>query len=339
MKDVTNESKNELDELAVKVMQNYGIIPQNISIVQSGGIKAVWKIETPDKTLCLKRLRQTYNQVLFSVHAQIYIKNAGGNVPEVVLNQSGQPVLKYNDQLFVVYEWLEGNNIDFNNSSELEAALRGLAAFHKTSKGYQYPEDARESSKFGKWPEQYTSMQNMFKEWKDFALINRSDGSHELFLKYIDSMIEASDLALELIDKSQYKKLSTPDSDLKVLCHQDYGKGNAISTKEGIVILDLDSVTYDFSVRDLRKIIGKLAIENDLLSINKMNDILSWYSRENPITDDEKNILYIDLLFPHWFYGLIKNQYLNNKQIKASKIEDVVRFEKSKLQLLKELIE
>ena len=338
MSDVTNESKNELDDLAVRVLQDYGIMPQNISIVQSGGIKAVWKIETLDKTLCLKRLRQTFDKVLFSVHAQIYIKNNRGNVPEVVLNQSGQPVSQYNDQLFVVYEWLEGNDIDFNNSSDLEAALKGLAAFHKTSKGYQYPENARESSKFGKWPEQYTSMLNMFKEWKDFALKNRSDESHELFLKYVDSMIEAANLALELIDKSQYKRLSRPNSDLKVLCHQDFGKGNAISTTEGIVILDLDSVTYDFSARDLRKIIGKLAIEDDLLSINKMNDILNWYSRENPITDDEKIILYIDLLFPHWFHGLVKNQYLNNKQIKPSKIEDVVRFEKSKIPLLRELI-
>ncbi|MDF2592900.1 MAG: cotI [Clostridia bacterium] len=339
MSEATNESKKDLEDLAVRVLQEYDITPQDIFIVQSGGIKAVWKINTSDHTLCLKRLRQTYDKVLFSAHAQIYIKNSGGNVPGILLNKNGQPIVQYNDQLFIVYEWLEGADLDFENNSDLEAALGGLAAFHKASKGYQYPADARESSKFGKWPEQYTSMKNRFEKWKEYALENNSDGSHDLYLKYVDSMIALADLAIELIDKSEYKNLSIPESDLKVLCHQDFGKGNAISTPEGVIVLDLDSVTYDFSVRDLRKIIGKLATDNDMLDMNKMNDIISWYSRANPIADDEKKILYIDLLFPHWFHGLLKNQYLNNKQIKPSDIEEVVIFEKAKIPILTKLIE
>ncbi|OGO77172.1 MAG: spore coat protein [Clostridiales bacterium GWB2_37_7] len=339
MSEVTNESKKDLENLAVRVLQEYGITPQNIEIIQSGAIKTVWKIKTSGGTLCLKRLRQTYDKVLFSAYAQIYIKNSGGNVPGIILDQKAQPIVQYNDQLFVVYEWLEGKDLNFSNKADLEAALKGLAIFHKASKGYRYPENSRESSKFGRWPEQYTSMRNRFEAWKELAAASKSNGSHASYLKYVDSMIEAADLTLELIDKSQYKNLSTPDSDLKVLCHQDFGKGNAISTQEGVIVLDLDSVTYDFSARDLRKIIGKQAVDNTMLNIRTVNDILNWYTRENPMSDDEKKILYIDLLFPHWFHGLIKNQYLNNKQVNPSEIEKVVRFEKSKLPLLMELIE
>jgi spore coat protein I len=339
MSEATNESKVFLDDLAVRVLQEYNIAPQNIAIIQSGTIKTVWKVKTPDNTLCLKRLKQSYDKVLFSVNAQIYIKNSGGNVPRIMLNRKGQPIVQYNDQLFVVYEWLEGKDLNFSNRIDLEAALRGLAVFHKSSKGYQYPEGARESSKFGRWPEQYTSMKNRFITWKDIALQNTSSRSHSTYLNCVDSMIKAADLALGLIDKSQYKNLSTPNSELKVLCHQDFGKGNAISTPGGLIVLDLDSVTYDFSARDLRKIIGKLAIDKDMLSLDKINDILSWYSSENTITDDEKKILYIDLLFPHWFHGLIKNQYINNKQVNPSEIEKVARFEKAKIPSLMKLLE
>jgi spore coat protein I len=123
-----------------------------------------------------------------------------------------------------------------------------------------------------------------------------------------------------------------------VLCHQDYGKGNAISTPKGVIVLDLDSVTFDFSARDLRKIIGKLAIDNNTLNTNAIDDILRWYSSENPITEDEKRILYTDLLFPHWFHGLIKNQYLDNKPINPSEIEKVTRFENAKATLLTKLL-
>lgn len=287
----------------------------------------------------VKRLKQTYDKVLFSVNAQIYIKNSGGNVPEIIMNKKNQPIVQYNNQLFVVYEWLEGKDLNFSNNIDLEAALRGLAIFHKASKGYQHPENARESSKFGRWPEQYTSMKNRFETWKGLALQNKTSGSHASYLKCADSMIEVADLALAYINKSAYQSLSTPSSDLKVLCHQDFGKGNAISTPNGIIVLDLDSVTFDFSARDLRKIIGKLAIDKNTFDITRINEILSWYSKENPITEDEKKILYVDLLFPHWFHGLIKDQYIKSKLVNPSEIEKVVRFEKSKVPLLRKLLE
>ena len=338
MSEVINETKKELDDLAIAVLHQYGITPQNILIVQSGATKTVWKIKTSDKTLCLKRLRQTYDKVLFSAYAQIYIKNSGGNVPGIILNKESQPIVQYNNQLFVVYEWLEGKDLNFSNKADLETALRGLATFHKASRGYQCPENARESSKFGRWPEQYTSMRNRFETWKGIALKNSSNGPHGTYLKCVDSMIEISNLTLELINQSKYKDLSATDSDLKVLCHQDFGKGNVISTTKGVIVLDLDSVTYDFSSRDLRKIIGKLAIDKDMLNINTMNDILNWYSSENTITDDEKKILYIDLLFPHWFHGLIKDQYIKNKLTNTAEIEKTVRFEKAKVPLLRKLL-
>jgi spore coat protein I len=339
MSEVTNESKKDLDDLAAFVLQEYSITPQSISIIQSGTIKTVWKVKTSEKTLCLKRLKQTYDKVLFSVNAQIYIKNSGGNVPGIILNKMGQPIVQCNDQLFVVYEWLEGKDLNFNNNIDLEAALRGLATFHKASRGYQYPENARESSKFGRWPEQYTSMRNRFETWKDIASKNNSNESHASYSKNVDSMIEVANLALDYINKSQYQNLSTPNSDLKVLCHQDFGKGNALSTTNGVIVLDLDSVTFDYSARDLRKIIGKLAIDKNTFDMNRMDDILSWYSKENPITEDEKKILYIDLLFPHWFHGLIKDQYIKNKLANPSEIDKVVRFEKAKVLLLRKLLE
>lgn len=339
MSEPTNESKKDLDNLALRVLQEYDLTPQNISIVQSGSIKTVWKVITSDKVLCLKRLKQTYDKVLFSVNAQIYIKNSGGNVPAIILNKENEPIVQYNDQLFVIYEWLEGKDLNFNNNADLEAALGGLAIFHKASKGYQYPESARESSKFGRWPEQYTSMKNRFETWKELALQNNTNSSHDAYLRCVDSMIEVANVALEYINKSPYQNLSTENSDLKVLCHQDFGKGNAISTSMGIIVLDLDSVTYDFSARDLRKIIGKLAIDKNTFSIERINDILSWYSKENPLTEDEKKILYVDLLFPHWFHGLIKDQYIKNKLVSPSEIEKVVRFEKAKLSLLSKLLE
>jgi hypothetical protein len=55
MSEVINESKKDLDSLAISVLQEYDITPQNILIIQSGSIKTVWKVKTSGKMLCLKR--------------------------------------------------------------------------------------------------------------------------------------------------------------------------------------------------------------------------------------------------------------------------------------------
>jgi spore coat protein I len=331
-------STKDLTNLAKKILAEYDLIIQDISIIQSGGIKTVWKIKTSDKTMCLKRLRQTYDKVLFSVNAQIHINNQGGNVPGVVINKKGEPIVLSDNEIFVLYEWLDGVNLSFNKSNELEAAIKALATFHKASKGYNYPEGSRESSKFGHWPDLYTSMKTRFEKWKSQESTSSFSSSHGTYLNYVDSMIENANSTLEYLDKSQYKNLVSQCSDLKVLCHQDFGVGNVISTSKGVIVLDLDSVTFDFSVRDLRKIIGKLSQKSNKFDIRVMNTIISWYSAINPINAQEKNLLYIDLLFPHWFHGVVKNQYLKNQSISSSEIKGIAEFEKNKFPAVKQFL-
>ncbi len=155
-----SEADGSLRLLATQGLQQYNIIPEDLSVVQGGSVKTVWKFRYKGREYCLKRFKQTLDKVLFSVHAQIYIRNAGGNVPGVVLAQNGEPVVKRDNELFAVYEWLSGKDLAFGNPRQLSLALEGLAKFHAASKGYTAIEGARVSSKLGKWPGQYESMRN-----------------------------------------------------------------------------------------------------------------------------------------------------------------------------------
>jgi len=332
------ETENNLRTLATQVLKEYSIEPDDLSIIQGGSIKTVWKFGYQNRVYCLKRLKQTLDKVLFSVNAQIYIKNSGGNVPGIILDKSGEPIVKHDNQLFVVYEWLIGKDLIFSNPKHLSLALEGLAKFHAASKGYSAKEEARVSSKLGKWPNQYESMKNRLIAWKEIARTHSSP-QHKSYLNCLDSVIDLADQAIILLDKSMYRELALETSSVPVLCHQDYGKGNALLTDEGVIVIDLDSVTFDLPSRDLRKIIGKISENNNRWDTKNIEDILLWYSNVNEISEDEKKVLYIDLLFPHWFFGLVKNQYDKLKDIKASEIERITRLELSKLPIIKELLE
>ncbi len=332
------EDSNKLGNLALDVLRNYDILPSTVTLIQGGSIKTVWKVQTAGGTLCLKRLKQTYDKALFSVNAQVYIKSKGGNVPGIMPNKSNQPITVYNNQLFVVYEWLNGKDLRLGISQDLELAVKGLAKFHIFSKGYDPVEDSRTSSKLGKWPEQYASMKNKFAEWKAVAINNASAPHHSTYLKYADSMIAIADKAIELINKSSYGSLTDLGSPSIVLCHQDYGRGNALMADNGIYVLDLDGVTYDLPARDLRKIIGKQAENRNQWSIGLINEVTDWYTQVNPMNENEKHVLYIDLLFPHWFFGLVKNIYQSGKAVKSAEIEKICQLEKSKVPLLYSLL-
>jgi len=332
------ESDDELKQLAIKVLANYDIVPQEISVIQGGSIKAVWKLRYNNKIYCLKRLKQTLDKVIFSVNAQLYIKKAGGNVPDVYLAKDGESIVQFNGQLFVLYEWLTGSNLNFSTPNDLSNAIKGLAKFHLYSKGYVAKEGARISSKLGKCPSQYESMMRKMIAWKEIAKA-KGTSQHQTYLKYVDEIVNIADKAIILLKNSRYQDLISVESTSPVLCHQDYGKGNALQTENGVVVIDLDGVTFDLPSRDLRKLIGKMAENNGKWDETRIADVISWYSSVNKLSEDEKKILYIDLLFPHWFFGLVKNQYDIMKDLKSVEIEKIAKLEISKLAIINKLIE
>ena len=333
-----SETNSELDRLAKDVLQNYNIVPDSITVIQSGSIKTVWKVKTKGTTLCLKRLKQTFDKSLFSVNAQIYIKNKDGNVPGIITDTKNHSIVQHNEQLFVLYEWIAGEDLNFSVQEDLILALHGLAKFHIKSKGYLPIEGSRISTKLGKWPEQYISMANKLVSWKEISKSKSTMSGYSAFLKHVDPILDISYRAVEMLEKSSYKDMTADDSGYWVLCHQDFGRGNAILTEKDVFVIDLDGVTYDLPSRDLRKIIGKHAENKGKFETQDANNILHWYSQINPLSSKEREILYIDLMYPHWFYGLTKNIFLNNKQVKSDEIDKIAKLEQSKGSILNALL-
>lgn len=334
MNSLSNNSIDATENIAIQVLKEYPVSPLGITLIQGGTIKTVWQVRTNSKNFCLKRLNQTLDKATFSSNAQIHIKKAGGNVPGIIPNKAGQPITAYREQLFILYDWVDGTDINFNNPTDLKTSIQGLADFHVHSKGYIPADNSRISTKLGRWPEQYDSMLTKLASWNETALKSSNISHYAAYSKYTSSIIAIGKLALASINESKYNTLTADNSNSIVLCHQDYGKGNAILTDRGVCVLDLDGVTFDLPARDLRKIIGKIAENKNQWQIETIEKIIGWYGAVNPLSPDERKILYIDLLFPHWYYGLVKNMFQNGKAVKAEQIERIAHLEISKVPVL-----
>jgi len=126
---------------------------------------------------------------------------------------------------------------------------------------------------------------------------------------------------MELLNASKYAELAGENSKSAVLCHQDYGKGNALFYRQWCYVIDLDGVTWDHPGRDLRKIIGKLSENRGAWSLDQIEKILDWYSEINPLSTADRELIYIDLMYPTGFLALLKTFSRTIKAKVRSKIE------------------
>lgn len=328
----------ELIKLAENVLANYDIKPESIKVIQGGGIKTVWKINTPETVLCLKRLRQTPDHALFTINAQHYMASRGARVPAICLAQNGSLYVLLDNQIFVLYKWIQGKNLYLDNQADLEQALYGIAVFHRDSAGYLPPDNCQVSSKLGRWPHYYNSLLNRLREWKQTAGASAQQPLSRVFLANVDHSIMLGEKALAMLEQSCYSDWVTEIERQKNLCHQDYGDGNALLTPEGVYVIDLDGVTYDLPVRDLRKIINKRMVTIGRWDKELLQSIVNWYCQINPLTKEQLQVLYIDLLFPHEFHDTAKNPYRKNKPINPAKLAKAAKHEQAKDEILVSLL-
>ncbi len=350
-------SAEDLDALAGEILPLYGIAPTRATVIQAGDVKTVWKIERDHgRPLCLKRLRHTMEKAVFAAGAQKYVFAHGGPVPRILATQRGDDLAARDGQLFALYEWVDGEPISLDTGRELRAALHGLAHFHRSSRGYVPPEGDRVSTKLGRWPHHYDSMRRRLIDWKGKArsTLDAQDGAEgadateatvpflsreylDAYLREVDGFVTLAAEAEERLASSRYAELTVHTSQ-QGLCHQDFGPGNALQTSNGVIILDLDGVTFDLPARDLRKIIMKRASTRGKWDEPDIREVLSFYGEANPLSAAEQEILFIDLLYPHEFHDTVKNPFHKEKPSTAGELRRTASLARAKVDLLRTLI-
>ncbi|AOZ94430.1 CotS family spore coat protein [Paenibacillus crassostreae] len=304
------------------------------AVIQDGGIKTIWKLETSEGTVCLKRIRKSLPIVDYTTKVQTYLFNKGALVAEIIPTKDSELYFVLDGYGLVLYRWIVGSDLDMEGIPEhLEHGLSGLAQFHLQTVGFVPPPGSQVYNRMGVWPDNYTSMLEEFLKWKSIAVSETSE-FHKKYLNHIDEIIAMAEYSIELLNKSCYAEWVESIGDYGYMCHQDYGKGNALLTEQGVYVLDLDNLAYDIPLRDVRKLIMKRMKEVGEWKANELNRWVCAYAAVLPLSADQKRILYIDLLFPHEFHGTCKNVFNKGKPGELKKINQSYLAETAKLPTL-----
>jgi spore coat-associated protein S len=94
------------------------------------------------------------------------------------------------------------------------------------------------------------------------------------------------------------------------LCHQDFAAGNTAIGDDGrFYVFDMDSLTVDVPIRDLRKILNKVMKRDLAWDLDTMLTMMKAYHEVHPLTKDQYAALVAELTFPHLVYGQASKYY------------------------------
>lgn len=310
----------------------------DIAVIQGGGIKTIWKVETSDGTVCLKRIRKSIPVVKFTTAAQDYLYKKGALVAGIIPTKSNDLYFVHEGYALVLYRWIEGTDLDMEEVAEhLDTGLKGLAQFHKNTVGFVPPQDCTTYDRMGIWPDHFEKMLQEMKQWK-VESETKNTPFHQMYVQMSDEIFQMAEQSIQMLKESCYSDWVKEIGKYGYMCHQDYGKGNALETNTGVYVLDLDNLAYDIPLRDVRKLISKRMNELGTWNLAEVERLIDCYTSILPLTPEQRKIIYIDLLFPHKFYGYVKSPFKKGELGEEKKLQKTYKIEADKMPVLRQAL-
>ncbi|WP_338118522.1 CotS family spore coat protein [Paenibacillus qinlingensis] len=333
-----------LEMLAREVMVHYDFQVNDMLLITSKPDKggAIWKISTSKGNLSIKCLHRRPRRSLFSVGAQAYMSGLGHRVPSFIPTKEGHYYVEAGGKLWIVTDWIEPlvpvSKVDLEGASQL---CFGLGEFHKNSKGYVPPSGSEKSSRIYGWGKYYEKIIAKIGWFQDIALAYSETAASASLLAVIEEFKrQANDMYLRF-QNSPYNAMLAKGEPHWGLAHQDFGWSNGQMGPGGIWVIDLDGVSYDLPIRDLRKLITSTMDDMGVWDLTWIRGMIEAYHRANPLDQETFEILWIDMAFPNEFYKHVKEIVFNPQLFLdtelASILQRVMTTEASKWQALTEL--
>lgn len=333
----------EINELAQRVIASYDMKVRSKTLITTKPDKggAIWKIETDKGPRSLKVLHRKPSRSLFSIGAQAFITKQGGRVPELKKTKEGALYVEKGGKLWIVTDWIQPLTPASKNLEGAQALCYGLGEFHRHSRGYIPPTGSQKTSRLYHWPAYYREIITKINWFRNIAKAYDDIPSRQSLLTTIEIFQQQALDALSLLEQSSYVQMVSLGEEHWGLVHQDYGWSNGQLGPGGLWVIDLDGVSYDLPIRDLRKLISSTMDDLRRWDVTWVRGMLDAYHQANPLDKETYEILLIDLAFPNEFYKLINELFFDPIHLTNNKLGRILQhltlLEKTKGSTLVEL--
>lgn len=314
MENVLSDLKDELlpvEEIKSNILSYYNL--QNASITSikfkdTDKQRAVYRIDSASKSYCLKKVYYDEANLLYVYSAMEWCHRNGINVPKLLPTNNGNRYVKYNDMLFILTPWLDGEKCDFDNLNHVLLSSKTLGKLHIASKNFSSIVGSNQREGFENYNETISKHFNQL-------LINinnahkYNDRFSKIFLENLSENLELAKISFEVSSSIIPEELS------RSLCHGDYVNKNILINNDTIALIDFDKCKMDYCSRDISYFLRRLLKrENTNWQINLTLDVLDRYMEENTLTQSDFKYILAYISFPQKFWKLSRDYYKNIKR-------------------------
>jgi CotS family spore coat protein len=302
----------EVETVARHVLAYYDMQVDMINLISAKPAKGamVWKLATNHGPRCMKLLQNTPNRSLFGIYAQKYLANQGASIPSLIPTIEGEKYVLAGGRLWIVTEWIESlQPATESNLEEAQALSEALGEFHRLSKGFNPPPDCTPSSVLGSWPAYYEKSIEDIGKCRQLVDLHPELESGKRLLSHLDRMEEQARDTLKLIKQSPYDAMVVMGEQFwgLVFHNDEWSKSDAQAGRADVWMTNLSNVSYDFPIRDLRRLISHAMVERGGWDAAWIRGMIEAYHRTNPLDRETFELLLLDLSFPNECYCDIKD--------------------------------
>lgn len=307
-----NNEKKIIDINSIKqnILPKFFLDNANITMIKfknTSKQRAVFKVTLNEKNYCLKKVYYDENNLLFVYSAMEWLYRNNIKVPKLLPSYDNRRYIFYENMLFILTPWVEGEKCDFDSLSDLNLSITTLAKLHKCSKNFKPINGSKKRIGLENY---YICINKHFKDLLENANLafSYNDKFSKLYLNNLNTNLALAKLSLEIASSINFNDLSIS------LCHGDYVNKNILINKSinNVWIIDFDKCKVDYCAHDISYFLRRLLKRNNTnwnsgLTIN----LLNTYKKYNKLTDDDFKYILTYLAFPQKYWKISKDYYKN----------------------------
>jgi len=271
--------------------------------------RAVYKVDYNNKIYCLKKMYFSTNNLLFVYSAIEWLFRNNINVPKVLKTKKNGRYVNYENMLFILTPWIEGEKCSYDNIEHILSSTENLAKMHTVSKNFKpiVGSELRED-----YSDLKVSINKHFGHMLTCSNLafKYEDKFSNLFIKHFEENILLARISMEICSNINNNMLT------KSLCHLDYVNKNIIFDEfHNIWIIDFDKCSFDYCVHDISYFLRRmLKRDNTMWDLEIAINCLNNYEKIRPLNFDEYRYILAYLAFPQKFWKISRDYYNNIKK-------------------------
>lgn len=260
----------------------------------------------------LKKVEISPERVLFIHGAKEHLFNNGFQyIDRYTCTTDGKPYFIAEQACFTLTDYPDGVECNFENESEMSAAVKALAELHKASKGYVAPAESFPRDELGKLPVTFKKRLGEIKKIQKTAGRGKSKFDY-MVLEFAEYFYSQGKEALDNVLKPKYGMLVNEVRKQRTICHHDYTHYNILFTCGNITVTNFNYCCYELKIHDIANLIRR-KMRKCCWNMDETIKIINNYCKYEELSTTDLDIMYSILQFPQKFWRIV-NKYYNSKR-------------------------